>query len=140
MPILLIFLMLPWAIAQHSSQPQKESSSDLRSGLVVFSIEDVKDKDILWLERTNNLDYFLRMKFKSGKEKIQKVTTKDAHKLDRDFASRFLKIQYEFPESESDCKVGYHLTLKSEKQIVCLKDEQKAQEVKPFRDDLLKRF
>ncbi len=137
--LFLIVFLSSGALAQHSSQPEKESVEDLRSGLTMFSIEDVGEETTIWLERTASLDYFLRMK-EDDEEKLLKVSAKEAKKLDMDFASKFLKCQYELPPSEEGCKVTLRLSMKGESQDVCRKDEKKAQEINPFLKDLAKRF
>ncbi len=140
MRFILLFLIVTSAFAQHSSQPQKESTSDLRTGLTMFSIENTEDEMIVWLERTPNLDYFLRMKEEDEDEKIQKITTRDAKKLDREFASKFLKLQYELPPSPKGCEVTLRLNMKGERQSVCEKEDKKTQEILPIIKDLIKRF
>lgn len=138
-----LFLMLLFAnlaFPQHSDQPQKESTGDLRTGIVVFSIEDLDGETETWLERTAGLDYFLKTRDDDDKEKIQKIPTKDAKKLDADFAGKFLKCQYELPPSPEGCKVTLRLTMKGENLDVCGKDEKKAQEIIPFLKELHKRF
>jgi hypothetical protein len=127
------------AHAQHASQPMKESTDDLRSGLIMFSIEDLKRGTTLWLERTANLDYFLRWKDKKD-EKIIKVAGRDAKQFDREFASKFLKCQYELPSSSEGCKVTLRLIMKGERQDICEKDEKKAQEILPLAQKLETRF
>jgi len=136
---ILLFLVSFTSFAQHASQPVKESSADLRSGIIMFSIEDTEEDSVYWLERTANLDYFLRMK-EGDDEKIRKVDTRDAKKVDMDFASRFLKCQYELPPSPKDCKVTLRLSMKGETQDICKKDDKKAQEMMPFLKALMKRF
>lgn len=140
MKVLLILLITASAWAQHSSQPEKESSTDLRTGITVFSIDHLGDEKKIWLERTANLDYFLHMQIEDEDEKIQKITTKDAKKMDMDFASKFLKCQYEHPPSEEGCKVTLRLTMKGEPLEVCKKDDKKTQEIEPFYQELQKRF
>lgn len=138
----LFFLLISFSIgfAQYSDQPQKESVSDLRSGIEIFRINNLTDETEVWLERTPNLDYFLRMKKDGDEEMISKMTSKEAKKLDMEFASKFLKCQYELPPSPENCKVTLKLTLKGEKQDVCGKDEKKSQEIAPFLKELQKRF
>lgn len=136
--VIFFFLSLS-AFAQHASQPAKESTADLRTGIVMFSIEDKEEDALYWLERTANLDYFLRMKM-DDEEKILKIDTRDAKKLDMDFASRFLKCEYELPPSPKDCEVTLRLSMKGEIQNICTKDEKKTQEMKPFLKALIKRF
>lgn len=138
MRILLSFLLLSGLAFAQTQQPEKESSQDLRSGINIFVIEDISEENLFWLERTSGLDYMLHMKDEDDEEKIQKVTTKDAQKLEKDFASRFLKIQYELPASEEGCKVVIRLTLKGEVQDICKKDDKKNQEITPFMKDLEK--
>lgn len=133
-------LLTQLAYAQHSEQPQKESTSDLRNQSVLFSIEDSSSKKTFWLERTQNMDYFLRMKESGGEDTIKKIDSKIAQKMDMDFASRFLKCQYEIESIAGDCKVTLRLMMKGESQEVCGKDEKKAQEMSPFVQDLGKRF
>ena len=140
MRLAFFFLILSLStFAQHASQPVKESSADLRSGIVMFSIEDVSEEKVYCLERTPNLDYFLRMKEEEDEE-IRKVDTRDARKLEMDFASRFLKCQYELPPSPEECKVTLRLSMKGEQQKICKKEDKKTQEIVPFYKELAKRF
>ncbi len=141
MQMLLLILWLSWAaFAQHEAQPHKESATDLRSGLEVFHISDLENDRQIWLEKTVGLDYFLRMKINEDGDKIQKISTKDAKKLDSIFASRFLKCQYELPPSPIECKVTLRLSMKGETLDVCGKDERKTQEILPFLQELTSRF
>lgn len=126
--------------AQYSEQPAKESVSDLRSSVVMFSIEDVKEDKLFWLERTANLDYFLRMKDEDNEETIRKVDSRDAKKLDLDFASRFLRSQYEIEAAAGECQITLRLMLKGDAQEICRKDDKKNQEFVPFLQLLSKRF
>lgn len=135
--ILLVLLSLP--VFSQTPQPEKEAKDDLRTGLIMFSIEDIGEDTIYWLERTAGEDYFLRMK-EDDDEKILKISSKDAKKLDLDYASKFLKLMYELPASPEGCKVTLRLTMKGEDQDVCGKDEKKAQEIIPFMKDIAKRF
>ena len=57
-----------------------------------------------------------------------------------DFASRFLKCQYELEALPGECKVDFRLVLKGESQELCKKDEKKSQEIGPFIQALNKRF
>ncbi len=116
-------------LGQNDNQPQKESSLDIRTNFLVFSITELNPEKVIWLERTANLEYFLRMK-QNNQLKIVKISSRDGTKLDQEFASRFLKCQYELPESSKDCEVTLRLKMKSEEQHICKKDEQKAQEIK----------
>lgn len=127
------------ALAQDTSAPAKESTSDLRNGLVIFSIEDLKKDEMFWLERTPNLDFYLHFKNKKN-EKIQKIDSRDAKKMDMNFAARFLKCEYELPASPKECSVTLRLSMKGEKQVICAKDEEKTQEIIPFMQDLNRRF
>jgi hypothetical protein len=136
--IFFIFMLVSTSFAENS-QPQKESTADLRNGMVMFSVEDIAEETTIWLERTQGLDYFLKIKIED-EEKIQKITTKEAKRLDSDFASRFLKCQYEYPTSEPDCKVTLRLSLKGDSQEICKKEDKKTQEIVPFFKDLEKRF
>lgn len=136
--ILLFFISLS-GFAQHAAQPEKENTADLRSSLTIFSIEDTDKDRIFWLERTANLDYFLRLK-DDDREEIRKVDSREAKKLDMDFASRFLKIQYEIEPVAGNCEVTLRLSLKGETQEVCKKDDKKTQEIIPFLDAIRKRF
>ena len=137
--MLLAFLFMGTAFAQHSEQPLKEKNSDLRGQFTLFSIEVVQDKKIFILERTPNMDYFLRMRLKD-EDTIRKISSRDANKVDMDFASRFLRCQYEHPASQKDCKVTLRLKMKGEPQDICEKDEKKSQEIVTFLKDLDKRF
>ncbi len=126
-------------LAQHSEQPQKESSDDLRNQNVLFSIEVQDGKKLYWLERSASLDYFLRSK-KGKEESIQKISSKDAQKLDMNFASSFLKCQYELPSVDGECKLTLRLTMKGEAQEICAKDDQKNQVINSFVQELIKLF
>jgi hypothetical protein len=140
MLIKLIVLLFSFAVyAQSPDQPVKESSTDLRNQLAIFQIEDVKSGKTFVLFRTNQLEHYLRLK-NDKEETLRKVDTKDAKKLDSDFASRFLKSQYEIPSEKGDCKVTLRLIMKGEEQDLCEKDEKKTQEVAPFVDELSRRF
>ena len=125
--------------AQYSEQPLKESTSDLRSQTIMFSIEIPSDKKTYVLERTSGQDFFFRTKHKND-ESIRKIAGRVAQSIDRDFASRFLKIQYEIASVEGSCDVTLRLNMKGERQEVCAKDDKKSQEMKPFIEDLSKRF
>ncbi|MES2527146.1 MAG: hypothetical protein V4598_08655 [Bdellovibrionota bacterium] len=139
MKIFAFFLLMTTAIAQHSEQPVKEDSSDLREETLVFSIEEVgKDKSWL-LERSPSFTNVLKKKVKD-EETVRKIDGRVAQKLDRDFASRFLKCQYEIPAVEGDCKVTLRLIMKGESQEICEKDDKKSQEILTFVEDLSKRF
>jgi hypothetical protein len=127
------------ALAQHSAQSAKESSEDLRTGSVMFSILDMGDKSMVWLERTASMDYFLRRKH-DGDDQILKISGSEAKKLDREFAGKFLKCQYEFAPSPDGCQVTLRLTMKGEGQDICGKDDKKAQEIEPFAKAIRKRF
>lgn len=133
------FLFSSVAMAQHTEQPQKESSSDLRNQNVLFSIEVVKKKKVYWLERSANMDYFLRSK--EGKaEQIQKISSKAAQKMDMDFASGFLKSQYEIASEDGECFLTLRLTMKGEGQEICGKDDKKNQVIESFMDEMVKEF
>ena len=137
--LFLVLLLSLGAQAQHSSQPEKESKSDLRSGLVMFSIQNLDQDSSVWLERTANDDYFLKKKEK-GEEKLLKISGRDAKKLDTDFAAKFLKAQYELPASPEGCTTLLRLNMKGEDQNICEKEDKKTQEFIPFAQDLSKRF
>ena len=126
-------------MAQHSEQPLKEDSTDLRDQTIVFSIENVGEEKTWLLERSPSFTNVLRMKDKEG-ETVRKIDGRVAQKLDRDFASRFLKCQYEITAAEGDCKVTLRLSLKGETQEICAKDDKKSQEIRAFVEDLNKRF
>ena len=67
--ILFIFILVSTSFAE-SSQPQKESTADLRNGMVMFSVEDIAEETTIWLERTQGLDYFLKIKIEDEEHKI----------------------------------------------------------------------
>ena len=138
--ILFIFIFVQLSYAQHSEQPQKESTTDLRNQSVLFSIEDAASRRTFWLERTQSMDYFLRMKDATGEDTIKKIDSGSAKKLDMDFASRFLKCQYEIEEVKGECKVTLRLSMKGETQDLCGKDDKKTQEMTSFLTSLSKQF
>jgi hypothetical protein len=138
--VFFILLMTSTSFAENPQQPEKENSSDLRTGIVMFKIESVEDKKIVWLERTHGLDYVIRMKTNENQEKIQKVTGQEAKRLDKEFATSFLKCQYELPASPSKCEVTLRLMMKGEEQNVCDKEDQKTQEIVPMLRRLEKHF
>ncbi len=136
--ILLSLLTLP-VYAQHSSQPVKEATHDLRSGLTLFSLTDLGSEKTFWLERTQGLDYFLHMK-EGSEEKMLKLASTQAKKLDQDFAAKFLNFQYSGSAPEEGCKIAMKLNMKGEALNVCAKEERKTQEMEPFVKDLAKYF
>lgn len=139
MKIIVFFLIMTSAMAQHSDQPVKEDSSDLREETVIFSIEEVSKKKTWFLERSPSFTNVLR-KLEKDDETVRKIDGRVAQKLDRDFASRFLKCQYEIPAADGECKVTLRLTMKGETQDICEKDDKKSQEILTFVEDLSKRF
>jgi hypothetical protein len=141
MPFALMLLLVfsHSAMAQYSEQPLQESSSDLRSQRILFSLAIPQEKKVYLLERTANGDYFLRLKHKED-EKIKKISGRDALRVDRDFASRFLRCQYEIPSKVGDCAVTLRLNMKGEEQDICEKDDKKGQEMAGLIDELAKRF
>ncbi len=128
------------ACAQHGSQPDKESSADIRAAVEVFRIEEVNPVSTVWLERTAGLDYLLVMKVGDGDEKIQKVSSLVARQLEQEFATKFFACQYELPTLDGDCKPKLRLVLKGDPQEICGKDDRKAQEIEPFLKGLTQRF
>lgn len=136
---LFILAFSPMVMAQYSEQPVKESQTDLRSQTILFSVEIPKDKRTYLLERSANQDYFLRMKYK-GDETIKKIASREANRIDRDFASRFLRCQYEIPLEEGECEVTLRLQMKGEEQEICKKDDKKSQEMTALISELSKRF
>ncbi|HXH32100.1 MAG TPA: hypothetical protein VNJ01_14950 [Bacteriovoracaceae bacterium] len=127
------------AFAQYSEQPNKESTADLRSTSTLFKIEDVTQNKTYLLERTPGLEYFLKRT--SGKEEvIRKIDSREAKKLDQDFASRFLKCQYQLIDVAGECKVTLRLSMKGETQDICHKDDKKTQEVNTFVESISGRF
>jgi hypothetical protein len=135
--ILCFFFSSSWA--QYSEQPKKENNEDIRSQSVLFSVETISDKKVYWLEQTAGMDYFLRSK--NGKEEtIKKIGSREAKKLDMEFASRFLRCQYEIPSIVGDCQVTLRLVMKGEGQEICQKDDKKSQEILAFLSELQKRF
>ena len=140
MYLLLIFVMTTlMSYAQHSEQPQKENTEDLRATVILFKIEDLSSGKTYQLERTFQLDHYLRLRF-DDEILTKKTDSRDARKLDADFAARFIKVQYEIPAREGDCRVSYKLSMKGESQEVCKKDEKKGQEIASFVEGLQKRF
>lgn len=133
------FTFLTFAHAQYSEQPAKESNADLRSQTAMFSIEIPGDKKTYTLERTASSDYLLRLKAKKD-ESIKKVAGREALRMDRDFAARFLRCQYEIPAKEGECEVTLRLTMKGETQDICEKDDKKTQEMESFITELATRF
>ena len=137
--LMLLFALSQSVMAQYSEQPLKESSSDLRSQTVLFSLAIPEEKKIYLLERTASGDYFLRL-IHTEDEIIKKISGRDALRVDRDFASRFLRCQYEIPSKEGSCAVTLRLIMKGEGQDICEKDDKKGQEMAGLIDELRKRF
>jgi hypothetical protein len=135
----LILTFSSLVMAQYSEQPLKESAIDLRSQTILFSLEIPDQKKTYLLERTANQDFFLRLKHKD-KETIKKISGRDATRLDRDFASRFLRCQYEIPSIDGDCDVTLRLKMKGEEQEICEKDDKKSQAMTSLITELAKRF
>ncbi len=139
MKILFILLFSMTVMAQHSEQPVKEDNTDLRDQTVMFKIEEVGNKRSWTLERSPSFTNVIRRSVK-GEEEIRKIDGRIAQKLDRDFAMRFLKCQYELPVGEGQCKVMLRLSMKGDSQEICEKDDKKSQEIQAFLDELSKRF
>ena len=89
---------------------------------------DLTLEKVIWLERSANLEYFLRMKQKD-EVKILKISSREATKIDREFASGFIKCQYGSPAAPKNCEVTLRLKMKSESQEICNKEDQKTQEM-----------
>lgn len=134
-----VSLMAFSVYAQHSSQPEKEATHDLRTSQTLFSIIDLDSEKTFRLERTAGLDYFLHMKDEKD-EKMLKLASAQAKKLDQDFASKFLGFQYSEPAPEEGCKVWFKLDMKGELLNVCAKEEKKTQMIVPFVQALAKYF
>lgn len=141
MPLIFSFILSVMSLAQgqYSEQPLRESATDLRSQILLFSLEHLEDEKTFILERTAGEDYFLRLKAK-GEEIVHKISGREALRLDRDFSSRFLRCQYEIPVSEGNCEVTLRLMMKGERQDICKKDDKRSQEVTPILNELSKRF
>jgi hypothetical protein len=140
MPLSFIFCFFTiFALAQ-GHQPQKESSADIRANTIIFSIHDVNDEAKVILEKSSNLEYSLRYILKKNVEKVQKISGREAQKMDLDFASKFLKCQYELPPSEERCKVTLRLMMKGENLDICDKEDKKTREIAPFLKLLIERF
>ncbi len=140
MPSILIFILFSLSVfAQSPEQPAKENTTDLRNYLLIFRIEDVKSGKVYQLDRTAVAEHYLRL-IDGKEEELRKVDSKDAKKLDMDFASKFIRIQYEIAAIEGKCSVTLRLHMKGEEQDICEKDEKKSQEVATFITDLAKRF
>jgi hypothetical protein len=139
MKFIVFLLFTVSAFAQHSEQPAKEDTTDYRAEVVVFSIEEV-GKDKRWSLEKNASNTSVLKKKDKDEEAVTKIDGRIAQKLDRDFASRFLKCQYEIASVEGDCKVTLRLTMKGETQDICAKDDKKNQEIQTFVEDLSKRF
>jgi len=135
----IVILFTPLFCLAQTETPAKENNLDLRSNTVLFTLEDVAAKKTFMLERSNYHDHFLRLKNK-GEESVRKIDSRDAKKLDMDFASRFIKIQYEFPPGTENCTSTYRLGMKGEDQGVCEKEDQKSQVLAPILLELTKRF
>lgn len=130
---LVLFSSMVWG--QHSEQPSAEETSDLRKQTIIFSLE--KSNSVVWLERTANLDYFLRSK-EGDALRMQKVDSRSAKKLEMDFASKFIKYQFEMAPGQ--CDIVLKISLQGEVQDVCKKDDEKTREFSGLFSELLKKF
>ena len=137
--LLLILAFSSAAFGQYSEQPLKESSSDLRSQTVLFSLEIPKEKKTYQLERSANESYFLRL-IEGNKVSIRKIASREATRLDRDYASGFLKCMYEIPAEKGKCQVTLRLNMKGESQEICEKDDKKYQEISVLMTKISKFF
>jgi len=140
MPLYLLVIFSSFFAFAQGNQPQKESNADIRSNETMFLIHDLKDEAKILLERSANQEYILRYIAKKNVEKLQKISSREAQKIDVDFASRFLKCQYELPASEENCKVTLRIMMKGENMDICAKDDKKTQEIAPFMKTLIERF
>lgn len=130
---LVLFSTIVWG--QHSEQPSAEETTDLRKQTIIFSLE--KSDSIIWLERTASLDYFLRNK-EGDSLKLQKIDSRSAKAMEMDFASKFIKYQFEV--TPEHCDIVLKISLQGEEQNVCKKDDKKAREFLSAFSELLKKF
>ena len=137
--VLFCLIISTHIFGQSSNQPTKESSLDIRTNLVLFSMADLSLEKVIWLERTANLEYSLRMKQKD-EVKILKISSREATRIDREFASKFLKCQYELPLAPKDCEATLRLKMKSEYQEICNKEDQKTREINSLFQKLNRLF
>jgi hypothetical protein len=134
----LITLMIFVSLSVFAVTPERpESNLDLRGGSIILSIERVKTKENLYLERTGSGDYFLVYVHKEKMNKM-KLARPEAELLDQKFTSTFLKIQYELPQDVGGCKFDWNLSMRGERESICVKSEQKNQEIEPIFSDLKK--
>jgi hypothetical protein len=132
---LIISIILNFSYAQYPGQPEKESSSDLRSRFQLFRIEIVQDQISYQLERSSNEEYFLTAQGKNQKG-LTKIARSHAMKLDQLFSSDFLKAEFEILTKEGPCEVTLRLTMKGQEQLICKKDDEKARTFSQIISDL----
>jgi hypothetical protein len=132
---LVFAFFLNFSFAQYPGQPEKESSTDLRSRVQLFRLEILKDETYYQLERSSNEEYFLIGQVKSIKT-LKKVARSEAIKLDHLFSTQFLKSEFEILSKEGHCDVTLRLTMKGQAQEICKKDDEKAQVFSQIISDL----
>ncbi len=132
---LIISIILNFSYAQYPGQPEKESSTDLRSRFQLFRLEIVQDQIYYQLERSSNEEYFLTTQTNKQKS-LTKITRVHAIKLDQLFSSEFLKAEFEILAKEGPCEVTLRLTMKGQEQQICKKDDEKAQAFGQIISDL----
>jgi hypothetical protein len=120
--ILLIFQFLALAEAP----PQKENNLDLREDKTLFSLHDAKNNSLRNL-KIGGSEYKLTI----GSEE-RKTEQTFAVEIDKEFASLFLRLQYEVDSPLKVCDKNYQLVLRNEILKICEKDEQRTRLIAEF--------
>jgi hypothetical protein len=139
MHIVALLLASKLLLAQ-TETPPKIDNTDLRESFRLFSVQDISKEKTYILERTGEYQHYLKLVNDDEDPILRKVDGRDAKKLDLDFASRFIKLQYGLGENPDKCSAAYKLTMKGEEQVICEKDDKKTQELAGFLAELGKRF
>lgn len=139
MQYLFFIFFMNMLYAQHAEQPQPVDTDDARASIIVFELRDLRDNKSFSLERSPYHDHFIRLK-QPKNEKLQKADSKLAKNLDAQFSTLYLKAMYEMESKKGKCQESYRLFLRGDEQIICKKDDQKAQVIKSFIQLLEKQF
>ena len=131
--LIILSFFISTAIAQY--QPEAENTRDLRENKIIFSIKDTKSKREIHLERSANQEHFLK---DSQKDFPLKLPHEQAHKIDLEYSSLFLKWMYGDSVKFDNCENYYNLEMKGEQYKFCQLDKTKTKELKRFTQKLNK--
>lgn len=118
-----IFLLLPFLFSMQ--EVKKESNSDLRNNVRIFSLEQLSDNKMkIYLQSNNATEYGLVFE-KSDERSVLRLSSGAMKEVDKVFVDGFFQLNYILARStDNKCKKLYRLELRGEELFIC-KDEEK---------------